>query len=364
MKMLFLLTQLESGGAQTRVVQTVELLRSQGVEADLAFLYEKRTCFEDIKKIILAKRKGGGATNLLGAVIELAKMIRREKYDVIVTNTAPSNIIGNSVAWLMGVRTRIAYQTQPPARVSSAYRLADQVVGSSGIYTKNIVNSEWTKACFDAYPRAYRARLNLLYDGITPPPSSGSRAAARRALGIEQDRYIVLNVGRLSPQKDQQTLIRAMANVDGQLLIAGDGELKEDLTNLANSTAPGKVSFLGEISRETLGLYLSAADVFAFSSRWETFGLALVEASAYGLPLVVTDLPVSQEVLRVNRDTSNTSKCIFINPGDSTGFENALNVVRSAGEMRPEIEPKVSSVFTIGHHTSELLKICEIGQRS
>lgn len=358
MKILFLLTQLESGGAQTRVIQTVDQLRSLGHSVDLAFLYKKRECFENVPKVILSKR--GGFIRPLEAIINLFKLVRSRRYDSIVTNTAPANIIGNSVAWLCGVPSRVAYQTQPPQRLFRPYRFLDLILGSIGIYRKNIVNSEWTAACFDKYPQAYRSRLCLVYDGIVPPPAVVSKQEAREILGLPKDEYLILNIGRLSVQKDQATLIQAMEGVKGQLLIAGDGELRQELSALANHHAPGRVLFLGELPRERLGLYLAATDTFAFSSRWETFGLALIEAASYGLPLIVTDLPVSREVLRVNSESSREPiSCVFVEPGDVGAFTRGLNSVRTvARELHRSPEPRLCPTFTIQHHTNQLVDVC------
>ncbi|MEN5393768.1 glycosyltransferase family 4 protein [Stenotrophomonas sp. TWI377] len=360
MKILFLLTQLESGGAQTRVAQSVELLRSQGEDVDLAFFYEKRACFDEVQKLILAKRRGGGAMNILGGILALARLVKRNNYDVVVTNTAPANIIGNTIGWLLGLRGRVAYQTQPPARLSTAYRIADLLVGTTGIYKINIVNSEWTRGCFDNHPRRYREKLHLLYDGIVPPPVPDTKMVARRALGIPEDKRLILNVGRLSAQKDQRTLIEAMSAVDGTLYIAGDGELKQELATLAAECAPGKVVFLGELPRDDLGMYLAAADVFAFSSKWETFGLALVEAASYGLPMVVTDLPVSREVLAVNGQGDERSSCTFVVPGDVEAFRNALNTALNDSALGKASTPHLCQTFTIEYHTAELLRLCRL----
>src|SRR5690606_18129425 len=136
-------------------IQTVEQLRRNGNSVDLAFLYKKRDCFSDVDKIILSKR--AGLMRPIEAIFNLFKLLRSKRYDAVVTNTAPANIIGNSVALLCGVKGRVAYQTQPPQRLQSVYRILDAVLGTLSVYRKNIVNSEWTKSCFDGYPNSYRA---------------------------------------------------------------------------------------------------------------------------------------------------------------------------------------------------------------
>ncbi len=353
MKVLFLLTQLESGGAQTRVVQTVQEAKKLNVDADLAFLYQKRDCFTDVEKIILGK---GGSTvsRLATGVVNLARLMFTRKYDVIITNTAPANIIGNTLGKLFGVKTRIAYQTQPPQRLARVYRTLDLVAGSIGLYTRNIVNSEWTRSCFSQYPAAYLKRTELLYDGVNLPRTSLSQGECRKALGIPQSTYMALNIGRLSKQKDQQTIIRAMASVNGKLFIIGEGELRVQLEKLAASMSPGKVEFVGEVNREMLAMYLRAADVFCFSSLWETFGLALVEAASDGIPLVVTDLPVSREVLSVNNTMSQPIS--FVAPGDHEAFSAEINNLNTP-EFSRSYHSELTEKFSIAMHTKNLIEL-------
>lgn len=359
MKIAFLLTQLEIGGAQVRVFQTAAAMRRMGHQVDVYFLYQKRPCFEDEPRIILSGEKRPGPAGILKAIGAFYKALRRERYDALFTNTAPANIIGNSIALLAGIKARIAYQTQPPQRLSRPVRLLDTLVGSIGVYKVNIVNSHWTAGCFAAYNRFYKRRLKLVYDGIAPRTSSETREAAKRHFGIAPDSFMIANIGRLSEQKDQKTLLSAMARVDGLLVIAGDGELKADLARqMENLGVADKVRFLGEVNGDEIALLLRAADVFAFSSRWETFGLALIEAAASGLPLVATNLPVSREVLGVEDDDSLS----FVTPMDADGFAAALQRLRSDPALRETMAERSRTRardFSIDRHATLLLELTQ-----
>ena len=104
---------------------------------------------------------------------------------------------------------------------------------------------------------------------------------------------VVCNVGRLSFPKGQWHLIRAFAKVketipDSVLLIAGDGELKEYLTDLIeNLGLIGSVILLGHT--DNVYKYVNVADVFVFPSLFEGFPNALAEAICVGTPCVATD---------------------------------------------------------------------------
>lgn len=357
MKIAFLLTQLEVGGAQVRVFQTAAEMRKRGHIVDVIFLYQKRPCFDEEKKIILATGKRPTPAQLFLALGRLFKILRKGRYDAFISNTSPANILGNSIALLAGVRTRVAVQTQPPERLSKPLRTLDNIAGTLGIYSVNIANSFWTRSRFDRHNFRYRRYLKIVHDGITPRTTPVSKEEARSQLKLQHEGIIIANVGRLSEQKDQQTLLHAMQQVHSTLVIAGDGELRGDLHKLAEHLGVAdRVIFLGEIPGDHIGLLLRSADIFAFSSRWETFGLALVEAAASELPLVVTDLDVSREVLA----KGNPEDICFVPPRDADKFSRALNKVASDSALRERMaraSAMCAREFSLEHHVDTMLAV-------
>jgi glycosyltransferase involved in cell wall biosynthesis len=95
----------------------------------------------------------------------------------------------------------------------------------------------------------------------------------------------VLTVARLSPEKDVATLLRAAEGLDAELVVVGDGPQGVAL----REAAPPNARFAGQAPRDELPRWYANADVFALVSRSETWGMALSEAAAAGLPLVATD---------------------------------------------------------------------------
>lgn len=100
----------------------------------------------------------------------------------------------------------------------------------------------------------------------------------------------IVSVGRLDAQKDFETLIQAFYIVtkkisNTELIIVGDGPLRTELEFLANKLGLGRqIKFLGWIQNPHE--VLKKSDLFVFASRWESFGLSLVEAMSCGLPVV------------------------------------------------------------------------------
>lgn len=133
-----------------------------------------------------------------------------------------------------------------------------------------------------------------------------SREEARDFLGLPQDAWIVGNVGRLHPDKDQATLIKGFAQAlqdlpKGSLLaIMGSGRLERQLKNLAGELGiADSVKFLGQVSHGKR--YFKAFDLFALSSDHEPFGMVLLEAMAAGIPVIATDCGGAKEVVRARQ---------------------------------------------------------------
>lgn len=94
----------------------------------------------------------------------------------------------------------------------------------------------------------------------------------------------IISVGRLVPDKNFGTLIRALPP-DAELEIVGTGFLQDELKRLATDQA-AHVGFRGHVSPEELPALYATADVYALISTYEPFGVAVREAAAAGLPIV------------------------------------------------------------------------------
>ncbi|MFK8330901.1 glycosyltransferase [Pseudomonas sp. BJa5] len=118
-------------------------------------------------------------------------------------------------------------------------------------------------------------------------------AEARQVLGLDPQAWIVGNVGRLHPDKDQATLLRGFAQAlpqlpaGARLAILGKGRLEQALkAQAAELGIAGQVDFLGQVPDARR--YFRAFDAFALSSDHEPFGMVLLEAMVAGVPLMAT----------------------------------------------------------------------------
>ena len=161
-------------------------------------------------------------------------------------------------------------------------------------------------------------------------PDDEVRAAIREQLKLG-DEFLWLAVGRLVPVKDHATLLRAFRILpeNARLIIAGGGSLRNHLNSLVNHFGlPNRVRLIG--FEPDLRPLLRAADGFVLSSRWEGMPIALLEASACGLPSVVTDIAGAREVL------PDLPADFLVRAGDSNALATSMKYMMrlSASERR------------------------------
>lgn len=129
---------------------------------------------------------------------------------------------------------------------------------------------------------------------------------ARRRLGVAQDRFVVLQLGRMAPRKGVDTVIQGVAmlrkrwNVDAELIVVGgdagrthsrDGPELARLRSVASDLGiADHVRFTGQQGRGELRDYYGAADVFASTPWYEPFGITPVEAMACARPVVRAEI--------------------------------------------------------------------------
>jgi len=127
-------------------------------------------------------------------------------------------------------------------------------------------------------------------------------ATARKKLGLPNDKYIFANVGRLHPDKDHHTLIKAYSIVantlpDSILVIIGKGRLEKELQQLVKQLQlEEQVVFLGVIPNAVN--YFRAFDSFVLSSDFEPFGMVLLEAAIAELPIIASNAGGAKEIIQ------------------------------------------------------------------
>jgi glycosyltransferase involved in cell wall biosynthesis len=135
-------------------------------------------------------------------------------------------------------------------------------------------------------------RIRVVYEGVPDrPPQPGGRTALRE-LGVPDDAPVVGNVAALTGHKDHETLLAAAARVGARapaarFVIVGDGERRAELEALSRRLGlERRCVFAG--FRADLDRLIPAFTVFCLSSHMEGLGTSLLDAMAFGVPVVAT----------------------------------------------------------------------------
>ena len=160
--------------------------------------------------------------------------------------------------------------------------------------------------------------------------STFDKAAKRRQLGIPEDAILLLSVGELIPRKNHETSIRAIADVNAYYIIAGDGELRQQLQKLIDELGVGdRVKLLGY--RNDVDDLYRASDVFVFPSFQEGLPVAVMEAMASGLPCVASHIRGNTDLLE---DTEREFLC---EPDNIMEYSEKLKILLQNDQLREKI---------------------------
>lgn len=219
------------------------------------------------------------------AVAVCARNIARVSTRIIVTvHSTPSRVVANA-------RTLRAKMLPMWARFF--YRRADAVVAVSQGVANELVH----------YIGVPPHKVTVIYNpAVTPELFRKAEEPIDHPWFCAGEPPVVLGVGRLTGAKDFATLVRAFALVrqhrPARLMILGEGEDRPHLEQLVEELGLSQdVAMPGFVQNPYP--YMKQASVFVSSSKWEGFGLVIVEALALGTPVVSTDCPTGPaELLR------------------------------------------------------------------
>jgi len=255
----------------------------------------------------------------------LARLIRSERIDLLHTHDVKANAIGLWAAYLTGVPiVATAHGRIPNNPKAKAYGALDRVllrrmdlVFAVSRKMENMLIAEGIR----------RERLALARNGIMLPEHPfGMRSEALREEGLVRDGETVLgHVGRVSPEKGVVALVKAFARIASEfpasrLVVAGDGPDAAKARSAASTAAlKNRVSFLGH--RSDVDSVYGALDLFVLNSRTEGLPNAVLEAMAYGVPVVATAVGGTPELVR-DGETG-----LLVPPGDSDALVRAIRAV-------------------------------------
>ena len=290
------------GGAEKVITQIANNISETEIDVlIISFDTPNSSSLYEISKNIEYIRLGVGKTNTrasiistLKRIIALRKEIKMQKPDLVI-GFMHSIFIPLAFALIGTKITLIASEHIVPQHYKKRKIEFALFVISSLFLKKITVLSETIK---NSYPKFMQHKMIAITNPVEQAPEQYKK---------DSENNIILNVGRLEEQKNQTLLIHSFHKLiqthpQWTLRIVGDGSMRSSLQDLVTDlNLSDHVTFTGEIS-EIQKEYMRG-DVYALSSDYESFGLSVVEAMSYGLPVIgFADCPGVNELIVNNKN--------------------------------------------------------------
>ena len=188
------------------------------------------------------------------------------------------------------------------------------------------------------------------------PESSITLSKLRHQLNLDGANPVLLNVGRLVPQKGQKYLLQAMPYIleefpKSRLLIVGKGFMQDELSILRDKLKIEKqVNFLGK--RTDIKQLLQIADIFVFPSLFEGLGVALLEAAALGKPCIASNVGPVPEIIEDGKSG------LLIRPRSPEALAKAIVQLaknpKKSQSLGHQAQERVLKMFTIDQTIQKL----------
>jgi len=294
MKILQVITSLRTGGAEKLITDMAPRLQAMGDEVDVALLdgaetpFKQRLTASGVKVISL-----GSSMRSPMCIPKLASLIRQ--YDVVHThNTYPQ--LYAAIANLRAKRVLVTteHSTNNRRRTKSYLKPLDKWMYRQ--YAKIICISPIAEEKLRTHLSSDSSRICVILNGVDV--DSFHSAQPRMSLWRQPKKFVAVMVAGLRVEKDQDTLIRAMALLPKdqfELWLVGDGVRRSELEALVDELGlADSVRFMG-VQTDVAGI-LQASDVVVMSSHYEGLSLSSIEGMSVGKPFVASDVDGLHEI--------------------------------------------------------------------
>ncbi|MGC1632718.1 MAG: glycosyltransferase family 4 protein [Gelidibacter sp.] len=269
----------------------------------------------------------------------LLKILKEKKIDISIGFMSTSNIYLSLASKINGKPCIVSERIHPDHHQLS--RLWHETRKISYQFARIlVVQTESIKIYFESFITPEKIV-------IIKNPLAKELIEKKRCTGSKEK--LILNVGRLDLQKNQDLLIRAFSNInnfDWKVILVGDGHLKSDYKHLINSlNLENQVSLIGNVNN--IEDYYNRASIFVSTSRYEGFPNALTEAMYFGLPCISTDCPsgpseiinsgINGFLISVENQNQLEIRLKTLMEDENLRQEFSRNAINSTTEFQPKV---------------------------
>ena len=328
---MFVVSGLERGGAENQLVAVANGLADRGWRVTvLSYLpFSEVSLRSELREpgvTALTLNTSNGLrkfTSLFSAV----NVIRRQRPDVLVGFMFHGMMTARLPRRILGVRAVVSSvhnERDSPIRE----RLLGLTDGMADAVTmlSHVVANELCRRGVTTVSRVHVIPNFVNLDTFTP---DASREELRNELGITDDGFLWLAVGRLAAAKDYPTMLHAFAELspgrpEATLAIAGDGPLRNEIVAFVRRLGlVERVKVLG--LRRDVPRLLQACDALVLSSAWEGMPVVVLEAMASHRPIVATSVASIPEMLE------DGVSGLLVPPGDPSALAGTMAKLMDVG---------------------------------
>lgn len=330
MRIALVATGLDIGGAEMQVRDLAIGLKSRGHEVSVTSLLVPRALVDELEahgvpiQHLGLVRSGRSVIGAFHAIFALRRLIRKAQPDIVHAHMVHANIATRLALAFTGSKVICTLHSMDEGGGARdlLYRLTNW-----GATINTTVSNAATRRFVSA--GALPSDTRTVFNGIDLARFELRDRSAGDAAGF---RWI--SVGRLEPEKDYPTLLRALVSLpDCHLTVVGDGSQNQNLRALVAELGLGeRVAMLG--ARRDVPELFRHHDGFVLSSRTEGFGIVVAEAMASGLPVVATAAGGPVEIVGTDGQAG-----LIVPPADPAALAGAM---RALMQLAPDKRQRVA----------------------
>ncbi len=246
---------------------------------------------------------------VIKSVIQLRKILKKIKPDIVYMNSSMAGAVGR-IALLFNTKTKTIYNAHGwyfNARISNKkkkfYAIIEKILAIKATKIINISKAEYESAL--QYKIAPKRKMCLIENAIDFDKFKNSeqyRKQTRKEYNIAENEIVIGVVGRLSEQKDPMTSLKTFELLSKKyknlkLMYVGDGDLEQEIKQYAmQKRLLDKIIITGWVNN--VEKYIPAFDIAILPSKWEGFGLVIVEYMACKKPIVASRIGGIADIIK------------------------------------------------------------------
>jgi glycosyltransferase involved in cell wall biosynthesis len=340
-KITHLITTIERGGAEKQLLTLASEQVQSGLTVEVLFLKGKPELKKEFEESGVEVNKLLVGKNFLKQISLFSRHLRKNPSLVHAHLPKSELLAAIVVANKYFVFSRHNSEPFWPGRPRIISNLLSKFVckrAFQGIAISNAVKNYLIKR--GEIPNGYT--IDVVYYGYQKDnlTNAAGLVLITNIMNGQSPNYKIGTIGRLVPQKDYPTLLNAFSNVlksvpNTDLYVVGEGHLQKDLIELSKSLGvDGKVYWLGKT--EYIKEFLSKIDLFILPSKYEGFGLVLLEAMVAKKPIIAANNSAIPEVLGKTYEG-------FFSTGDANALAQQIKAAISGNSFSERLVQSYSS---------------------